>query len=450
MAEQSLQKQNNITTLIELEQAVRRAQSLQSLEFVIVNQTRRLISFDQAVFLSNPHEHGAPRVKAISNIPAVDRTTPFVHWVERMAAKENKEADRTLRHKISQDNLNATDLDDWTAFSPPHILWLPLIAPQQGLMGTLWLARHTPWTEKEHLLLDHIAMSYAHGLQIFLPSHNFSGMITRLRSRPAIIGLPLLCTALMLIPVNLTALAPVEIVPTDPFVVASPMNGVVQKILVTSNDAVKPGDIVARLDDTEVRNQVAVAVKALEVAQIQLEKAERGAFVDGRNKEVLAELAAQVDLRRAELDFTRERMNKSLLTSEKAGVAVVERPDEWAGRPVNVGEKILQIADPDQTELKIMLPVKDAVLLSPDNRVRVFLDSDPLQPHEARVIRSEYEPHLTEQGTLAYRVTAGLDDSSYHPRIGLRGTAKVFGKKVTLFYYLFRRPITALRQRMGW
>jgi multidrug efflux pump subunit AcrA (membrane-fusion protein) len=253
-----------------------------------------------------------------------------------------------------------------------------------------------------------------------------------------------------MIPVNLSALAPVEIVPIDPFVVSSSMNGVVEKILVSPNQTVAAGQPLVHLDDTEVRNSVAIAVEALEVAKVQLEKVERGAFINTQSGEMMAELTAQVDLRNAELTFARERLKKSLLTSEKSGVAVVNQPDAWAGRPVSTGEKILQIADPDQVELQIMLPVADAVLLSSGNRVRIFLDSAPLSPKEAQIVRSEYEAYPTESGILSYRVTARFTDTEEHPRIGLRGTAKVFGKQVSLFYYLFRRPITAFRQWTGW
>ena len=40
-------------------------------------------------------------------------------------------------------------------------------------------------------------------------------------------------------------------------------------------------------------------------------------------------------------------------------------------------------------------------------------------------------------------------DENKLPRIGLRGTAKVYGSKVSLFYYLFRKPITFMRQLIG-
>ena len=35
------------------------------------------------------------------------------------------------------------------------------------------------------------------------------------------------------------------------------------------------------------------------------------------------------------------------------------------------------------------------------------------------------------------------------PRIGLQATAKIHGRRVTLFYYLFRRPLAQLRQFTG-
>lgn len=440
---------SNISILIELEQEVRKAESLGSLQFVIVNQTNRLVSYDQAVFLSLDKDFSSPRVKAISNVPAVDKTTPFVQWIERMAGRESKGDKKEILHEIAPGEIRDEDAKDWNELSPAKILWIPLIAPQQGLVGILWLGRHRGWTNNELTLLDHLSLCYAHGLQVFLAPWRFSSLLGRAFKKPFLLGMLFLGSLGMFLPVKLTALAPVEVVPQKPYVIAAPMNGVVKKICVSSNEHISPGQTVACMDDTEVRNNVEVAAKTLDVARVQLEKAERGAFVDNKNKEVLAELAAQVDLRRAELDYARERLDKSLLVSEKEGVAIVDRPETWAGRPVRVGEKILQVADPSQVEFRIMLPVKDAILLEPGNDIRIFLDSSPMAPRQATVERFQYEPELTELGNLAYSVSGVLSNPEKPPRIGLRGTAKIFGKTVTLFYYLFRKPLTFVRQWMG-
>ena len=441
---------NNVSRLLELERSIRNAESLQSLLYVTVNQTRQLIPFDQAIFLSLKDNEKRPKVKAISNIASVDRSTPFVHWIERVARLENKQATRLQRHTLSQQNLTASNITDWNEFSPQHIVWVPLIAPQQGLVGILWLARGKAWTDKEFVLLDHLALSFAHALQVFLLPWNFLNVAKRFSKKPIIVLLICALSLSGMIPVKLSALAPAEVVATDPFVISSSLNGIVKKIVVTPNKTVVPGQPLVLLDDTEVRNKVAVAKEALEVAKAQLEKAERGAFYEEANRNVLAELTAQVDLNKAELSYANELLSASTLTSDKAGVAVISQPDEWPGRPVSVGERILQIADPNQVELLILLPVTDAILLTKGNLVRVFLDSAPLSPEEAEIISSEYEAYQTEQGILSYRVTARFTTPDYHPRIGLRGTAKVFGPEISLFYYLFRRPITVARQWLGW
>ena len=53
-------------------------------------------------------------------------------------------------------------------------------------------------------------------------------------------------------------------------------------------------------------------------------------------------------------------------------------------------------------------------------------------------------------GTVGYRIRADFKGTEQVPRIGLSGVAKIYGKKVPLAYALFRRPLTALRQRLGW
>ncbi len=51
---------------------------------------------------------------------------------------------------------------------------------------------------------------------------------------------------------------------------------------------------------------------------------------------------------------------------------------------------------------------------------------------------------------LAFRVIADLAATDTPPpRLGARGTAQLFGDRVPLGFYLFRRPISALRQRIG-
>ena len=52
---------------------------------------------------------------------------------------------------------------------------------------------------------------------------------------------------------------------------------------------------------------------------------------------------------------------------------------------------------------------------------------------------------------LSFAVSARLEnETEYTPRIGSRGTAQIYGENVSLGFYLFRRPLAAVRQWMGW
>ena len=50
---------------------------------------------------------------------------------------------------------------------------------------------------------------------------------------------------------------------------------------------------------------------------------------------------------------------------------------------------------------------------------------------------------------ITYKLISSFESNKKAPRIGLRGTAKVYGSRVMLFYYLFRKPITFVRQLIG-
>ena len=118
-------------------------------------------------------------------------------------------------------------------------------------------------------------------------------------------------------------------------------------------------------------------------------------------------------------------------------------------RPVVAGEKIMQIADPAKVELEIMLPISDAINLEPGAETVFFLNIDPQTPLGARVRWSSFRATATAEGFLAFRLKAEFVDGESPPRIGLRGTAKVFGDETSIFFFLFRRPLAKARQWLG-
>jgi hypothetical protein len=107
------------------------------------------------------------------------------------------------------------------------------------------------------------------------------------------------------------------------------------------------------------------------------------------------------------------------------------------------------LADPTKVEIEARLPVADAIDLEIGGPVRVFLNIDPARARDAVLTYVSYQAQQGADGILGYRIKARLTDEASPPRIGLRGTAKLYGAEVPLAYAILRRPVAAARQWLG-
>ncbi len=439
------------STFLGLERQARRAPSLDALQFVLVNETRRLLPYRQAVFASGNAAAGF-RVEAVSGVAVPDRSAPFLRWLVRVFEHGARSGLLAATGVVRPEALAPAERDEWTEWSAAECLACPFTTAEGELVGLLWLSRDEPWSDSETVLAGQLADGYAHAWLALAGGRGrrlASGRARRVRhwGRRALLALPLLLLAALAIPVPQSVLAPGEVVPRDAAVVAAPLDGVVESFAVTPNQAVAAGDLLFRLENTRLRSERDVAERSLEVAEAELQRARQGAFADRESGAQVALLEARVRLREAELAFAEERLERVAVSAPEAGVAVFADANDWIGRPVQTGERILQLADPARVELRIDLPVDGAIALPEAAPVELFLDADPLHPLAAHLQRASYEAEPGPSGSLAYRLIARFESAT--PRIGLHGTAKVFGETVPLGLYLFRRPLASLRQAVG-
>ena len=436
-----------IARLITLEKKFRMAESETELEFTCANELRSIIDYN-FLFLLTKSSLNKMRVKAISDISVVDRTAPAVTFIETLIKKEIIKKD-----EISE--LNLADLEDDTDVVlpenfPNEFVIVPLISPSRGTMGYWVLVRSERATNTEKELLIHIAETFSHALILFTSKNSIMSFIQRIFTGWMKWLVITAIAVAMFIPINMSALAPVEVIAKDPSIITSPVNGVIEKVIVNTNDQVDVGDNLVKLDNLNFKSNYEISLQELEVAEAELLRVKQSSFTNSDDKAKLVELSTEVGLKKKEVAYAKEQLNYSIITAETKGVAVVEDSIDWQGRPVRIGEKILTIADPSQIEFLIFLPTKDSLLIKDSADVKVFLDSDPLNSLDAEVIRTSYRPELTPENILAYRIYASIGEGmAKNPRIGLRGTAKIYGEKTSLFYYLFRVPINLTRQFLG-
>jgi len=438
-----------LLALLELHHEARRAEAPDALRYLCVNRTRGLVAYRQAALLTLT-SGGRRRLEAVSNLSEVSRDAPFTRWLEAAARGIDAEPDVDKVHPIDRAALPATVEGDWAEWSAAHAVWCPLpapgAAPGDRPPAVLWLAREESWTDGELVLLDRLGEGYGHAWWALNGGRRPTGGFRR-RLFGALIAAGIAGGAAW--PVPLSAVAPAEVTADNPMIVAAPIDGVIERFMIRPNEPVREGQPLFRFDETTPRGRYEVAQRTLTAARAELMTAGQGAFADPQSKAKLAQLKAQVDLREAEANYARDLLDRVVVRAERSGVAVFADENDWLGRPVSVGERVMALADPERVRVEIRVPVGDAVAMDVGARVRLFLNVDPLHPVRARVTRSAYEPTPSAAGVLSFRVFAEIDPGETPPRLGLRGTARIEGEPVPLGLLLFRRPLAAARQTIG-
>ena len=439
-------KNIKIARLIGLEKKSREARTQDELNFVVVNETRQIIDFvNSYLLLKTPTDKY--HVKAVSDLATVDRTAPLVTFVENII---NDQTNTNLKEiqNFEVDKISRSLKIKKPKNIPDNILLIPIFSPQKGLQGFLIKTRNEKFNDNEVELVRHLSVTYGHAYNTFLTDFSIKDFLKKnfTGKRSWIIILSIIF--ILVIPIKITSTAPVEVVPKNPRLITAPFDGVVKNIIVNNNDKINSGDLLIQIEDTDLKNSFNLAKQSLQVAEKELLRSRQFSFSNNEEKARLAELMAQVDLKKAEVESTSERLKNSKIYADKDGIAIVDQKNNWQGRPVSVGEKIITIANPKKVEFLIWLPVKDSLIIKENTDVKVFLDINPIKPLKGKLKRASYQSSLSPEEVLSYQISASFEGEEI-PRIGLRGTAKIYGSRVTLFYYLFRKPITFVRQLIG-
>ncbi|TRX76527.1 HlyD family efflux transporter periplasmic adaptor subunit [Pseudomonas mangiferae] len=433
--------------LLALEAEVRQQASEQALWFHLVNSVRDLVPYGQAMAWRRSRRGGAFQLRAISGLPVADRHTPLARALQAWLAEQDRAARLgalwpvelpVLAHDPKQ-----TALDD---FPLRHALWLPLSDRPGAVSAGVLFLRNAPFEPREQALLKRLGDTYGHAWRVFAPHRRWYERLPLTRKTLAV-AVALLVGAAF-VPVRLSVMAPVEVIADQPYILTAPINGVIKRVLVAPNTPVQASQPLVQFEDIQPRNEMVLAQQQLAVAEARDNRTSAAAFKDPEAAHEMAIAAAEHDLARVSYDYAVEVLQRTLVRSPIEGLAVYSDRRDWEGRSVMVGEEILQVADPARVTYRIDLSTGNAIELAQGNPVSIYLESAPLGGLKAHLQSVSYTPHTTSAGLTSYTVIA-LPEDGAPPRIGARGTARVYGDYAPLAFQLLRRPIAVVRQYVG-
>ncbi|WP_050467673.1 efflux RND transporter periplasmic adaptor subunit [Herbaspirillum chlorophenolicum] len=438
-----------LLVLLDLGRRARAARSVEELSFLMVNDSHALGAYRQAALWLA--DRG---VDTLSGVIEPEANAPYAQWLDqacRTLAENQPDAAAVDPHCLS-----LALAGQWAQWLPPYGLWLPF--PGGGLL----FAADVPWSEEAVALFKewgdtwHYAWSrqqatssawswrrLGHTLKTALAPNPAKPWWRQRRALlAALIVLALLC------PVRLSVLAPGELVPANPALIRAPLDGVIAQFQVQPNEQVKAGQPLFNFDEAPIATRMEIATQGLATAQAEYRQYAQQALSDPRSKTQLANLGGKIEEKQAEADFTRDQFQRSRVVAPQAGIALFDDPSEWIGRPVQTGERIMRIAMPGDVEVEAWLPIGDAIPLTDEAEVKLYLASSPLSAVQARLRYVAHDAVPRPDGSYAYRVRARLAAQS-DLRVGLKGTAKLSGPWVPLVYWILRRPLAVIRQHVG-
>ncbi len=428
-----------------------RSSSKQTLIFKILNNTVHLCHYDRAVLWDV--EGSQPRLLGVSGQLEAEKNTVLARELGKLARAVPSPGNATILDKASFEGMAET----WSSLASRteglSLLWLPIVSHGR-LVAALWLERwgDSVWQESESKVAESLLDGYGAAWE-----RHTSRLSLRARARKR--GLRLVLTALLATvivyfagfrPQPLRLVAPCEIIPHDPFVVTAPLDGVVEEVNVVPGQTVAKGDLLFTYDGQGAKQELEVAEKQVKVIQAQFERLTAMAFIDEQHLSETKVLRHKLQQERLRLQLAERIVGQLEVYAKVSGVAMLGHPHEWRGRPVRIGERVVTIIDPDKTLLRVWLAENDNVGLDRSRRLDVFLHATPHISHKAKIEYVSPDTSLSPAGIPSFVVEAAWAEQQQGLRPGLKGTTILYGQKVSLAYWLLRKPWTAARRTFGW
>ncbi|PUE56877.1 secretion protein HylD [Limnohabitans sp. 2KL-17] len=439
-----------------LSRRARQAASDRELAFMLVNDTQGLAHYRQAALWLQ--QEGA---YSLSGVVQIEANAPYVLWLEAVCTHLAAQAGGPSTTLTSVD-LPPHLAAEWAQWWPTHALWLRMDRPgsPDGSAGLL-LLRDELWLDAELSVLREWVDAWWHafeakhsprlrtlqawGARVRQVFERQPGKSWWQQNTLRAAGFLLL---VLLFPVRMSVLAPGELVPANPMIMRSPLDGVIDVFHVQPNQTVQAGQPLFGFDEVVIQARLDVALQSLATAETDYRQTSQMALADAKSKSQLALLQGKVNEKRAETDYLNEQLQRARVLSPQAGVVLMDDPAEWMGKPVAVGERILRIAALDDAEVEAWLPLADAIDMQPGAPLSLYLSASPLSPVSATLRYLAHDAVQRPDGNFAYRVRASLSEKTNH-RVGLKGTVKLQGDWVPLCYWAMRRPLATARAYLG-
>ena len=243
------------------------------------------------------------------------------------------------------------------------------------------------------------------------------GVRRPLSTRLALAGAALL--ALALLPGPHRVAAPARVEGRIQRAIVAPVDGYLLSAPVRAGASIRQGDLIATLDDHEMRLE-----RQRWEGQREEYRRQYSRDLAELNHSQMRIAQSQVTQAQARLDLLEDKLSRLRITAPIDGVIIKGDLSRAVGTPVKRGEVLFELAPLGQYRLILDVPESDVTYLRAGQRGRLSLSSLPDTPIDFTVeqVSPVYSEH---EGEITYRTEARIDAGLEAMRPGMSGLGKI-------------------------
>ncbi len=222
-------------------------------------------------------------------------------------------------------------------------------------------------------------------------------------------------------------------------VVVAPQQGYLAEAHVRAGDRVQKGDLMATLDDQELR----LEHRRWQSHLAQLLKKSRKALASFDRSEI-AIFNAQRAQAETQLQLVEHQLSRTTLSAPFSGLVVKGDLSQALGSPVTKGEVLYEVAPADKYRVVLKVDERDISLISIGQKGQLKLSGIPDRTINITIDRLT-PVSSTEKGRNYFSVEAVMDDHSDLMRPGMEGVTKIDIGQKKLIWIWTRRLVDWLR-----
>jgi len=264
------------------------------------------------------------------------------------------------------------------------------------------------------------------------------------RGKKIILGAAIACVLILLLPLQYHVTSDASLQSVYKHLLVAPQDGYLKSITARPGDLVKKGDILAQLNDDEMRLEER---KVRSQRQQYEQEYDNALAISNRVEAAIA--SAKVDQASIQLRLLEQQLQRAQLLAPADGIVVSDDISQTLGAPIKQGDVLFEIAATTGYLVQLFVDERDIGAIVPGQIGYIKLTSLPSETFEFSV-KNITPISEVRDGRNYFRVEANLTRETEQLRTGMTGSGKIMVGRRVLMWIWFHDIWHWLRLSLWW